>query len=103
MAGMYNSLVRHEERGRRMLQDVAANQFSLSVFKVVPRFTNLALFRQASTSEGSDEDTWGFVVDAEASQFKGGWCKSFMARNNRNSQAHVTIVGSLCSIDRWYL
>ena len=34
--------------------------------------TNLAFFKQVSTSEGNDEDICGCVASAEASQFNGG-------------------------------
>ena len=36
------------------------------------RRTNLAFLRHASTSEGKDDETCGWVAVAEASQFNGG-------------------------------
>jgi hypothetical protein len=38
--------------------------------------TNRAFLKQASTSAGSDDRTWGCVVVAEASQLRGDACKS---------------------------
>lgn len=40
--------------------------------------TNLAFFKQVSTSGGRDEDICGCVAVAEASQFNGGCCTSVM-------------------------
>ena len=57
-----------------MLLGVAVNQksvFSQRLFKSWRR-TNLAFLRHASTSEGKDDETCGWVADAEASQFNGG-------------------------------
>lgn len=42
--------------------------------------TNLAFFRQVSTSDGMDDETCGWVAVAEASQLRGGCCTSAMLR-----------------------
>lgn len=56
--------------------------------------TNLAFFRQASTSEGKDEETCGCVAVAEASQFSWGCCMAAMMI----CQPRARILRSLASI-----
>ena len=56
-----------------MLRGVAvADSQNISKAVEATARTNLAFLRQASTSEGKDEETCGFVAVAEASQFRGG-------------------------------
>lgn len=43
--------------------------------------TNLAFFKQVSTSDGNDDDTCGWVAVAEASQLRGGCCTSAILRS----------------------
>ena len=62
------------------MQDAAAATYQHSFYGSLAAIpTNLAFFRQASTSDGSDEQIWGWVVVAEDSQFSGGLDGSTMA------------------------